>query len=98
MVLSAQQISDLPLFGRDWTTLAHFAAGVTTTGGEAATGLYFSANGVNECQNDTRLNGIDDNLEFYGTGGSTGSQGGTAIIPPPEALQEFHLQTGDFSA
>ena len=52
-------------------------------------------NGVDEWQNDFRLNGINDNIEFYG-GNYTGTN--AAIVPPPDAIQEFTLQSGDFSA
>lgn len=97
-IVDSQQINDMPLVGRDWTTLAHLAAGTTTTGGGAASTSQFSANGVNFNQNDERLDGIDDNLEFYGGGGSISVQALTSIIPPPDALQVFHLQTGDYSA
>jgi hypothetical protein len=65
-IVNSKQINDLPLVGRDWTTLAHLAAGTTTTGNGGVAGLQFSANGVNATQNDFRLDGIDDNMEFYG--------------------------------
>src|SRR6202020_2495903 len=51
--------------------------------------------GVNLWQNDFRLNGINDNIEIYG-GSSVGSN--AAIIPPPDAIEEFRLQNGDFNA
>ena len=56
---------------------------------------YFSVNGVNLWQNDIRLNGINDNIEVYG-----GSKIGTnaTITPPPDAIEEFKLQSGDFNA
>ena len=52
-------------------------------------------NGVDEWQNDFRLNGINDNIEIYG-GNYTGTN--AAIVPPPDAIQEFTLQSGDFNA
>jgi outer membrane receptor protein involved in Fe transport len=97
-VVDGKQINDLPLVGRDWTTLAHLAAGTTTTGNGGVSGLSFSANGVNATQNDFRLDGIDDNLEFYGGFGTISIQGTTSIVPPPDAIQEFNLQTGNMSA
>jgi hypothetical protein len=51
--------------------------------------------GVNLWQNDFRLNGINDNIEVYG-GSSVGSN--AAITPPPDAIQEFKLQNGNYSA
>jgi hypothetical protein len=99
-VVDSKAINDLPLVSRDWTTLAHLAAGTTTTGSNngAAAGLQFSANGVNTTQNDYRLDGIDDNMEFYGGFGTISIQGVVSIVPPPDAIQEFNLQTGDLSA
>jgi hypothetical protein len=97
-VVDSKQINDLPLVSRDWTTLAHLAAGTTTTNGSSAAGLQFSANGVNTTQNDYRLDGIDDNMEFYGGFGTISIQGVVSIVPPPDAIQEFNLQTGDLSA
>jgi hypothetical protein len=52
-------------------------------------------NGVDEWQNDFRLNGINDNIEIYG-GNYTLTN--AAIVPPPDAIQEFTLQSGDFNA
>jgi hypothetical protein len=93
-------ISNLPLNGRNWASLAQIAAGVQTT--SIAAGLspnsssgWFVVNGINEWQNDFRLDGIDNNEEVYG-GGATGSN--TSITPPPDAIQEFRLQTGNMSA
>jgi len=97
-VINSKQVNDLPLVGRDWTTLAHLAAGTTTTGNGGVAGLQFSANGVNATQNDFRLDGIDDNMEFYGGFGTISIQGTTSVVPPPDAIQEFNLQTGDLSA
>jgi len=95
-------VNDLPLNGRDWVSLAQISAGVgtapvsqpSTNAGQTGS-AYFSVNGVNLWQNDIRLNGINDNIEVYG-----GSKIGTnaTITPPPDAIQEFKLQSGDFNA
>jgi hypothetical protein len=50
---------------------------------------------VNDWQNDFRLDGINDNIEFYG-GNYTLTN--AAIVPPPDAIEEFTLQSGDSSA
>lgn len=91
-------VNNLPLVGRDWTTLAHISPGVTSVNGQAGTAESFSSNGVNSVQNDVRLNGIDDNMEFYGGFGTITSEGATSIIPAPDALQEFKLEEGNYSA
>ena len=75
------------------------AAGTSTTG--SASNAEFNVSGVDWTQNDFRLNGIDDNVEIYGGGsilGASGNNGYTAIVPPPDAIQEFKLQSGNFSA
>jgi hypothetical protein len=104
--ITNQAVNDLPLATRDWGSLAQMSAGVTTTptgsGGGGITAdagssesAYFRVNGVDEWQNDFRLNGINDNIEIYG-GNYTLTN--AAIVPPPDAIQEFTLQAGDFNA
>lgn len=100
--ITTEAVNDLPLQTRDWASLAQLSAGVATApvgnpSGDSgsSTSAYFSVNGVNLWQNDFRLNGINDNIEVYG-GSSVGSN--AAITPPPDAIQEFKLQTGDFNA
>ncbi len=93
--ITGADVNNLPLSGRNWVSLAQLSAGVTTTAGGTPGSALFVTNGVNFWQNDIRLNGIDDNEEIYG-----GTQFGTnaAFTPPPDAIEEFKLQTGDFSA
>ncbi len=100
--VTSQTVNDLPLNGRNWTSLGQLAAGTSTapvgqpSGNSGSTdSAYFSVDGVNLWQNDFRLNGINDNIEVYG-GSSVGSN--AAIIPPPDAIQEFKLQNGNFNA
>jgi hypothetical protein len=104
--ITNQAVNDLPLATRDWGSLAQLSAGVNTTatssGGGGVTpdagssdSAYFSVNGVDEWQNDFRLNGINDNIEMYG-GNYTLTN--AAIVPPPDAVEEFTLQSGDFNA
>ncbi len=97
-----QAVEDLPLVTRDWGSLAQLSAGVNTappgqpTPDSGSTeSAYFSVNGVNVWQNDFRLDGINDNIEIYG-GNYTGTN--AAIVPPPDAVQEFKVQTGYFDA
>ncbi|MGA3049362.1 MAG: carboxypeptidase-like regulatory domain-containing protein [Terracidiphilus sp.] len=97
-----QELNDLPLATRDWGSLAQMSAGVAaaapggvTADAGSSESAYFSVNGSNVWQNDFRLNGINDNIEFYG-GNYTLTN--AAIVPPPDAVQEFTLQSGDFNA
>ena len=100
--IGSDTVNNLPLNGRNWVSLANLAAGVSTapvgqpSGGAGNTdSAFFSVDGVNMWQNDIRLNGINNNIEFYG-GASVGSN--AAITPPPDAIQEFKLQNGNFTA
>ncbi len=100
--VTTETVNDLPLATRDWGSLAQLAAGVATappgqpTADSGSTeSAYFSVDGGNVWQNDFRLDGINDNIEFYG-GNYTGTN--AAIVPPPDAVQEFKVQNGDFNA
>jgi len=100
--ITSQTINDLPLATRDWGSLAQLSAGVATAPAGQPTpdsgsseSAYFSVDGVNVWQNDFRLDGINDNIEVYG-GNYTGTN--AAIVPPPDAVQEFKVQNGDFNA
>jgi hypothetical protein len=96
-VINEQSVNNLPLNGRNFTFLAQLSAGVNTpqadTRGNAANGA-FSANGLRPSQNNYLLDGIDnnsDNVDFLN---------GTnfVVLPPPDAIAEFKVQTSDFSA
>ena len=100
--ITSQTVNDLPLQTRNWASLAQLSAGVTTAAVHAmsadagsTSSPFFSVNGVNVWQNDFRLNGINDNTEFFG-GNAAGTN--AAIIPPPDAIEEFKLQSGNFNA
>jgi hypothetical protein len=100
--ITSQTVTNLPLQTRNWASLAQLSAGVTTAPVHAmssdagsTSSPFFSVNGVSVWQNDFRLNGINDNTEFFG-GNAAGTN--AAIIPPPDAIQEFKLQSGNFNA
>lgn len=95
-VATTAQIQDLPLNGRNYTFLAQLDAGVTSlnpTRGLNATGS-FVANGLTTVHNDYIIDGIDNNND------TVDFLNGTAYVdlPPPDAIQEFKLQTSNFSA
>ena len=101
-VITNETVNDLPLATRDWGSLAQLSAGVAaappggvTADAGSSESAYFSVNGSSVWQNDFRLDGINDNIEFYG-GNYTLTN--AAIVPPPDAVQEFKLQSGDFNA
>ncbi len=96
-VVGTSEVNDLPLEGRNYVFLAQLAAGATktqyNTRGLSLTGS-FNSNGTQSAQNDYLLDGIDNNanqVDFLN---------GTAYVvrPPVDAVQEFKVQTGNFSA
>ena len=97
--IGGKEINDLPLETRNWGSLGQLAAGVATApigqNGGTAENAFYSVDGVQLYQNDFRLDGVNNNIEFFG-GSSVGTD--ATITPPPDAVQEFTLQNGDYSA
>ena len=96
-VIGARSVNDLPLNGRNFTFLAQLAVGVTPdqqdTRGLGASGS-FSANGSRPSQNNYLLDGIDNNANLVDFLNGTAY----AVRPPVDAIQEFKIQTNDYSA
>ena len=96
-VVDEHTIVTLPLNGRNFTFLAQLSAGVNTaqadTRGNAASGA-FTANGLQPAQNNYLLDGIDNNSNAADFLNGTNF----VILPPVDAIQEFKVQTADFSA
>jgi hypothetical protein len=94
MTINSKMANDLPLQGgaqgRNFLSLTTTAPGVYANSGAGMdnTGNII-AMGVENGQVDLRLNGVDDNEEFFG---------GTSIIPIPDAIQEFKFMDGNNSA
>lgn len=100
--IGTESVNNLPLNGRNWVSLAQLSAGVATapigqpTSNAGTNGsAFFSVGGVSLWQNDIRLNGINNNIELFG-GASIGTN--ATITPPPDAIQEFKIQNGDYNA
>jgi hypothetical protein len=95
-VVDTQNVESLPLNGRFVTNLAVLTAGVAPTPSgapDAATG-GFTANGVRPYENNYLLDGIDDNNMQAGMTSGTSY----VIMPPPDAVGEFKLETNGMSA
>ncbi|WP_246153427.1 TonB-dependent receptor [Terriglobus albidus] len=94
-VIEAQTIVDTPLNGRNYVFIAQLAAGIAPGNGSRGSGKGdFSANGMRSEQNNFLLDGVDNNVnvvDFF-NGASY------SVKPPPEALAEFKVQTGAYSA
>jgi hypothetical protein len=94
-VIETQQINETPLNGRNWVFIAQLTAGVAPpTGSRGAGNGDFNANGQRAEQNNFILDGVDNNnnvVDFL--------NGASFIVrPPPDALAEFKIQTGAYSA
>ena len=96
-VIGEKSVNSLPLNGRNFTFLAQLSAGVNTpqadTRGNAASGA-FTANGLRPAQNNYLLDGIDNNSNAVDFLNGTNF----IILPPVDAIQEFKVQTSNFSA
>jgi hypothetical protein len=96
-VITQESVNSLPLNGRNFTFLAQLGAGMQTpqadTRGNAASGA-FSANGLRPAQNNYLLDGIDNNSNAVDFLNGTNF----VILPPLDAIEEFKVQTADFSA
>src|SRR5277367_5341806 len=94
-VVNAQQIVELPLNGRRYADLALLEPGVNKNYSAANPAPdRFSVNGNSELQNNFLLNGIDNN-SFSENMQELSVQ---VVQPPPDALQEFKVQTRTYSA
>jgi hypothetical protein len=95
-VVQGEQIVDLPLNGRRYSDLALLEAGIqrNQVNQNNTAPDRFSSNGNLETQNYFSLDGIDNNS------GSTNLQESSVqvIQPPPDALQEFRIQTRTYSS
>src|SRR6266536_1577125 len=96
-VVDQRSVNDLPLNGRNFTFLAQLVQGVNSpqadTRGNAGSGA-FSANGFRPAQNNYMLDGVDNNSDTVDFLNGTNY----VVLPPVDAIQEFKVQTTDFSA
>jgi hypothetical protein len=95
-VVDSQRIVDLPLNGRFFTRLAVLTAGTAPSpaGARDENTGGFSANGVRPYQNNFLLDGVDNNSLSE----DLSSQASFVVGPPPDAIQEFKVQTNSMSA
>ena len=94
-VVNEQRINDLPLNGRRYADLALLEPGVDKYYGAANPAPdRFSVSGNSELQNNFLLNGIDNN-SFSENLQELSVQ---VVQPPPDALEEFKIQTRTYSA
>jgi hypothetical protein len=92
-VVEQNEIENLPLNGRNYIQLATMSAG-TTPSQRSNERNSFSANGQREIQNSYVLDGIDNKNKIVGFDSSSAQ----SIDPIIDAIQEFKVQTGNYSA
>src|SRR3989442_7079719 len=91
-VVGQVQIANLPLNERNFVSFAYLAPGVQIDAENtlvSSQGLALSANGARQISNNFLLDGIDNNdlvINQY------------SALPSGEAIQEFKVQTGTYSA
>lgn len=94
-VMTQKEITDIPLNQRNYVFVAQLASGVVPSNGSRGQGNGdFDANGQRETENNFILDGVDNNssaIDFL-NGASYN------VKPPPDALQEFKVDTADSSA
>lgn len=81
MVITGDTIRDLPLNGRNWTTLQQLQPGVMASSDRFGT---YSTNGSQSQQNSFLINGQDSNDLPLNT---------PLVIPSPDAIGEFNMVT-----
>lgn len=96
-VIGQKMVQDLPIFNRRYGALAVLIPGVVPDNGGLAAGIpgspfsetTYSANGNRTSSNNYLIDGGDSyNL----------NRGGFALQPPPDAIEEFKIQTNAYSA
>jgi hypothetical protein len=103
-VVGRDAVVELPLNGRDWTSLATLQPGVDSVGSIQANtggpdrarrgyGLQMTISGTRPTQNNYRIDGISVN--DYTNGGPGSVEGSTLGV---EAVQEFSVLTSNYSA
>ncbi|MEO7652353.1 MAG: carboxypeptidase-like regulatory domain-containing protein, partial [Bryobacteraceae bacterium] len=93
-VVQNKLIVDLPLNGRDYQQLAVGTVGTVPTGGQSRGNADFSANGARPLNNNFILDGVDNNSYVL----DLQSFSSQAVSPSIDAVQEFKVQTNNFSA
>jgi hypothetical protein len=97
-VVSGRQATELPLNGREYSSLAQLSPGVRlsalNTGGLTPREGAFNVNGLRSTFNNFLIDGVDNNA--YGTSNQGFSN--QVMQPPPDALAEFRVVTNNMSA
>jgi hypothetical protein len=95
-VIDSASMVGFPLNGRNPVQLAQLSVGVTTSepGARDSGGFGFSASGSRSLDNNFLLDGVDNNSNLP----DLLNEANYVVMPPPDALQEFKVETGNYDA
>jgi hypothetical protein len=95
-VIDSESMVGFPLNGRNPVQLAQLSVGVTTSepGARDSGGFGFSASGARSLDNNFLLDGVDNNSNLP----DLLNEANYVVMPPPDALQEFKIETGNYDA
>lgn len=95
-VIDTTAMVGFPLNGRNPVQLAQLTVGVTTSepGARDSGGFGFSASGARSLDNNFLLDGVDNNSNLP----DLLNEANYVVMPPPDALQEFKIETGNYDA
>jgi len=91
--IDSKTVSTMPLNGRDYTQLVTLVAGAAKNSYSRASN-GFTLNGSQSFQNTMLINGIDNNNYILGAD----SANMNAVTPSVDAIQEFKVETSNYSA
>lgn len=94
--ISVRSVVQTPIVNRDFPFIAQLSPGVAPSpeGARGEPTGNFSANGQRPEQNNYILDGVDNNVNLV----DFPNFSNLVIVPPPDALQEFRVQTTDYTA
>ena len=95
-VIDSEAMVGFPLNGRNPVQLAQLTVGVTVSepGSRDSGGFGFSASGARSLDNNFLLDGVDNNSNLP----DLLNEANYVVMPPPDALQEFKIETGNYDA
>lgn len=95
-VINSRSMVGFPLNGRNPVQLAQLTVGVTVSepGARDSGGFGFSASGSRSLDNNFLLDGVDNNSNLP----DLLNEANYVVMPPPDALQEFKIETGNYDA
>lgn len=101
-VLASREVTDIPLSTRNYTNLLSLSAGANASVNNATAlgkgSQDIATNGSSTGQNNYQMDGVAiNNFTGFGRTAETGFYGSFAV-PPPDAIQEFKIQTSTYDA